>query len=480
MSDGPRISGGGDTRVETTGMLRAASLLEHARADFGDLAAGVGTCLDGCPPGRRRVRLEEAAGLLRSARAESERAADGLRIAAERYGEVENTAAAAQRSAWALGGASVGWEARVLSTVFGPAGVLVVGAAVGLVAVDALALRSAARWFGTGELQPQLDPAVLDALGLALSSLDDAARGFLLTETPRDLVVDDPASPNGTESIAALLAALGCRPAGGPLSVTGGPQRRVAAPRDLAALAERLPDGSSPEGQVRVERYDGAGGRRWIVYVSGTVTFAPDGGEEPFDLSSNLLGVGDRPTDAQRAVLAAMREAGVAADEPVLLVGHSQGAITAARVAEHGGYRVGGVVELGGPTGQIVLPEDVPVLAAEHDEDLVPVLGGVAAGGAGGLRRVLVTRSLPHGGARADAPPLGAGVPAHRTEHYAETLRQAEASGDDRVAAFRGRISGFLDAGEGTEQRYRARRVLPGAAPVSPSAAPTGDAGSGQ
>ena len=51
-----------------------------------------------------------------------------------------------------------------------------------------------------------------------------------------------------------------------------------------------------------------------------------------------------------------------------------------------------------GPTGQVALPADVPVLAVEHDEDLVPVLGGTAASGAAGLQRVLVRRSLPDGG----------------------------------------------------------------------------------
>lgn len=474
MSDSLEISGGGSIEVETAGMLRAAAELESAHAALGGLIRRTGACIDAAAPGSQRLQLEEARMRLAEAQTESRRAADGLRTAAGRYGMAEHAALAAQRAVWATVAASIGAEARLLLTSAGPPAVLLLGDAVLTGAAVLVVARTAAVAATTGEVEPQLDPVLLDGLGLALTSLDDVLRGTLLAERPADLLSDDPAAPLGSEGIAALLAVLVTRRSGDPLTVTGGPERTVRKPGDLAALADRIPDGREPEGQVKVERYEDADGVRWIVYIAGTVTFEPDGGEEPFDLSSNLFGVADRPTDAQRSVLAAMEQAGIGADEPVLLVGHSQGALTAVRVAEHGGYRIGGVVELGGPTGQIVLPAEVPVIAAEHDEDLVPMLGGVAAGGGAGLRRLVVTRSLPRGGAAAGAPPLSAGVPAHGTGFYAETLREAEASGDGRVRAFRDRIGGFLDGGrEGTVRRYRARRISP--APV-----PTAAAGSGR
>ena len=157
--------------------------------------------------------------------------------------------------------------------------------------------------------------------------------------------------------------------------------------------------------------------------------------------------------------------------EPVLLVGHSQGALNAVRVAEDGGYRVGGVVQLGGPTGQITLPEDVPVLAVEHDEDLVPALGGTAASGASGLRRLLVRRSLPDGGFGVPTSSATAVFPAHDLGAYRRTLAAVERSDDARVTAFARRIGPFLDADDGVSTRWRARRV-------SAPPGPTADAGS--
>lgn len=461
--NGLRISGGGSISVETGGMLRAAALLADARAGIGGIITSAGDAIDGCPPGSRRVRLEEARAHLAEAQVQSERASDGLRTAAWRYGVAEQAAAEAQRAVWASFAAAVGTGARALTGLVGPAGSLGVGAVVLDGALDALALRTLLRWATEGDAQPQLDPVVLDALALTLGSLDDAIRGALLIEGPQNLLTDDPAAPFGTEAIAAAVATLLMRRPGDPLAVTPGPATRVAKPTDLADLAGRLPDGTEPAGQVRVERYDDPDGTRWIVYIAGTVTFDGDGGPEPFDDSSNVFGVADRPTDAQRAVLQAMTEAGVGSDDPVLLVGHSQGALTAARIAEHGGYHVGGILELGGPTGQIVLPEDVPRLAVEHDEDPVPVLGGLPAVGAEGLRRVVVRRSVPHGGAQPGAAPLSRDVPSHATPLYAETLRLAEASGDRRVAVYQDRIGGFLGtgAGTGTATRYHAERVTP-------------------
>lgn len=477
--DGLRISGGGSIRVETGGMLRAAGTLTDARDGLGVLITSTGGSIDACPPGTRRVRLEEARAHLSEAQVQSERAADGLRTAAWRYGAAERAAADAQRAVWAWFAAGTGTGVRVVAGLAGPIGGLAVGGAVVEGAALALTLRTLLRWATEGDGQPQLDPAALDALALAIGSLDDVIRGLLLIEQPQHLLFDDPAAPFGTEAIATSLARAGTRHPGDPLAITASPGARVVKPKDLAELADRLPRGEEPAGQVRVERYEDADGPRWIVYIAGTVTFAPDGGAQPFDLSSNLFGVGDVPTDAQRAVVQAMTEAGVGRDEPVLLVGHSQGALTAARVAEHGGYRVGGVLELGGPTGQIVLPEDVPRLAVEHDEDPVPALGGVPAAGAAGLRRVLVRRSIQHGGAQPGAVPLTGGFHSHDTPRYSETLRRAEASGDDRVAAYRQQVGGFLGEGSGTATRYRADRidaVQADAVRLTPSPAPTAGA----
>jgi hypothetical protein len=464
---GPSVSGGGTIAVETDEMVRAAHRLAQARdAIDAVLARGAGRVAALTDP-RRRGPAEEALELLHRASREAEAAADGLRIAAIRYGTVEHLVLDGQRSIAAAAAATTGVLMRMSFPVFGVAGPLLVTAAVLEVGGALVVVRTVQRTAETGRLAPQADPVLLRALALVLSSLDDGVRGALLLERPEDLLTDDPSAPFGLERFGAVLAALLLlRPAGSALRVVPTTRTAVRSPATLVDLVDRLPTGSGPEGQVRIERYDGVDGPRWIVYIAGTVTFARDSGDEPFDLASDVLGVAGRPSDSEQAVLQAMQQAGVGRDEPVLLVGHSQGALNAVRVAEGGGYRVGGVVGFGGPIGQIVLPADVPVLAVEHDEDLVPVLGAMPASGDAGLRRLVIRRSLPDGGFGVTTSPATVAFPAHDLGAYRRTTAQAEASGDPAVTGFVDRIGPFLDGGTGTATRWRARRVSSGPAPT--------------
>lgn len=473
---GPGVTGGGTIAVETDAMVVAAQRLAQTEHGIDGIAARTAVCAGLATGALRRQHAETALVLLRRARSRAATVGGALRTASIRYGMVEHGVLDAERGLAALAAAVLGTTMRISSIVLGPFGAVLVAAGAADVAGGLIALRTLQRTVETGRFAPQSDPVLLRALALVLASLDDGVRGALLMEGPEDLVGNDPAGPFGIEQVGALLAALLLHPAGAPLTVTRTSQRDVRSPRRLVDLADRIPDGHEPGGQIRLERYDGEGGRRWIVYIGGTVTFARDSGDEPFDLASDVLGVAHRPTDSERAVLQAMATAGVGRGEPVLLVGHSQGALNAVRVAQDGGYEVGGVVQLGGPTGQIPLPADVPVLAVEHDEDLVPVLGGTAASGAEGLRRLVVRRTLPDGGFGVRTSPSTAAFPAHDLGAYRRTLEAVEASGDDRVEAFTRRIGPFLDGREGTTTRWRARRVVP--APVSATRGPTADGGS--
>jgi hypothetical protein len=461
---GPSVSGGGTIAVETDELLQAARRLDAAREAIADVTGRAAACVGTMAASPRRSRTEEALVLLRRAGRAADVAGDGLRTAAVRYGTVEHAVLDGQRGIAAGLAALTGGTMRVLLPAFGIGGAAIVATGVLEIGGALVVARTLQRTAETGRFAPQADPVLLRALALVLASLDDGVRGTLLLERPEDLMTDDPAGAFGTEQVGALLAALLLHPAGAPLDVVPTTRRRVSTPRSIVALADRLPDGHDPAGQIRIERYDGIEGTRWIVYIAGTVTFARDSGDEPFDLASDVLGVAHRTSDSERAVLQAMRSAGVGEGEPVLLVGHSQGALNAVRVAQDGGYTVGGVVQFGGPTGQIALPDAVPVLAVEHDEDLVTALGGTAASGSAGLRRVVVRRSLPDGGFGVSTSAATAAFPAHDLGAYRRTIAAAEASGDERVAAFTDRIGPFLDGREGTATRWRARRVSPPAA----------------
>jgi hypothetical protein len=161
----------------------------------------------------------------------------------------------------------------------------------------------------------------------------------------------------------------------------GRPPRRLT---DLLAdLAQRNGDERHGEIDVRILTL-ADGSRRAIVDVTGTKSWDPLPTTDVTSLTTNgraLVGV---RTAYEQGVLAAMRRAGVRADDAVMLVGHSEGgmvAVTAARDAVlTGEFNVTHVITAGAPIGRSVgsLPSSVQVLALESSQDVVPHLDGVA------------------------------------------------------------------------------------------------------
>ncbi|MDH2443649.1 lipase family protein [Amnibacterium sp. CER49] len=456
MTDvGVRISGGGSLAVDTTSMLAAARVLERAADDLSRLAASLDAAAT--QVAAAAIPLGAALRECRAAQRYASDAAGGLRTASLRYGAADDAVTRLLTTTAAVQAVALGAETAVLGPVVPLGESSLVGGGLVLALLGEIAT--------TGRMGPQMDPVVLRALRLAVSSSDDLLRGLEAHETPADLAHDDPDAPGGTASLAGHAADLLPRQPG-TLRTTVVDRDVVAGPGGLAGLAARVPEPPAGAPQIRIEAYgDPSGGRRFIVYLAGTVSFSPDSGDEPFDARADLEGVAGRPSDSERAVLQAMREAGVGEDDPVLLVGHSQGALVATRIAQSSGLRVAGVVTLGGPTGQIALPEDVPVLAIEHDDDLVPALPGLPAAGEAGRRRIVVQRS-----AAGDTLPtmpgtvgFGPGLPTHAVASYVLTTALAERSGDPRVDRFRHGLAPFLDARHGVALQVRADRV-PGAA----------------
>jgi hypothetical protein len=151
------------------------------------------------------------------------------------------------------------------------------------------------------------------------------------------------------------------------------------APTSLAQRANSFPDpGRDPNGeQIRIDRYVEPGKPdRFDVYIAGTVTFDPRTGTEPFDLQSDLSGVGQQPTASARAVVDAMRQAGITSHTPVVLNGYSQGGLVASSIAASGKFDVQGVVTFGAPSAQVHLPASIPVLTVRNSEDIVPATSG--------------------------------------------------------------------------------------------------------
>lgn len=145
--------------------------------------------------------------------------------------------------------------------------------------------------------------------------------------------------------------------------------------RHVRVTEVRQPDGSSA----------------YIVTVPGTngLTDFPDsitGGDEAFDNTSNLeLQAGQRSASME-AVMAAMDEAGIPPDAPVLMQGHSQGGMVTAELLQDpeftDQYNVTHMITEGSPNDSRTIPGDVRTLAIEHTNDPVPKvdLGDAYAG----------------------------------------------------------------------------------------------------
>lgn len=162
----------------------------------------------------------------------------------------------------------------------------------------------------------------------------------------------------------------------------------VSPPRSIRGLADRLSSTAGvADGWLRIEKYfepaTPVGGAqipqmaeaKYLVYIPGTQTWAAKPGENPLDATSNLSAISKTGSaGSERAVAAAMKQAGIGASDQVLFIGHSQGGMVAANLAL--GYSRAKVLTFGAPLGQLTDQSKAPTLAVEHDRDAVPKVDG--------------------------------------------------------------------------------------------------------
>lgn len=151
----------------------------------------------------------------------------------------------------------------------------------------------------------------------------------------------------------------------------------------LADLDERNDDEHHGAIDVRILTLPD-GTRRAVVDVTGTKSWTPGPTSDITSLTTNGRALTGEPTSYEHGVLAAMRRAGVTKDDPVMIVGHSEGGMVAVEAARDavatGEFDVTHVVTAGSPIGLTVgaLPRTVQVLALENSRDVVPHLDGRA------------------------------------------------------------------------------------------------------
>lgn len=133
-------------------------------------------------------------------------------------------------------------------------------------------------------------------------------------------------------------------------------------------------------GTISIQKYRREdGSHSWLVTIPGT-----DGNpDSPFGWPQNIELMSDkaeirRRADSARLVVQAMRDAGIRSDDPVALIGHSQGGIVAATIASDwaADYDIQHVVTAGSPVANHPIPSKTWVTSIEVDDELVAATDG--------------------------------------------------------------------------------------------------------
>ncbi|WP_062210130.1 hypothetical protein [Demequina oxidasica] len=207
-----------------------------------------------------------------------------------------------------------------------------------------------------------------DTVQWMVSKLDSSAVGF----------------PAAVYALAAMLASLEGLFGEGHATTVNERETSYAArqPTGVADVMNGLQEEENRmDGSVSIETITHADGTHsYLVTIPGTEDWGAKG-DNPHDAQANLAAMVEQSTDAQMAVVDAMRAAGIKPGEEVMLAGHSQGGINAVALASRpeflDEFNVTHVVTAGSPVGRIALPSSVNVLQLEHNEDLVSGLDAV-------------------------------------------------------------------------------------------------------
>jgi hypothetical protein len=239
------------------------------------------------------------------------------------------------------------------------------------------------------------------------------------------------------------------------VSVTKRNSYERSAPVDgVAGLIRAIPDAElrGDGAQIRIDEIHDGSAVRYEVFIAGTADFTPISRDEPWDLTSNVAGVAGQSPASYRAVQQAMQQAGITSATEVSFVGYSQGGLIASMLTASGDYNTKGLVTIGGPSGQIIIPPGVPALLIEHYEDLIPALGGTQAN-----TDALVVRR--HAFSDSHPADLSLPLPGHQLQYYLETASLID---DAESSLLRGTVDQITDFSAGDRvisTWYSAERV---------------------
>lgn len=305
-----------------------------------------------------------------------------------------------------------------------------------------------------GRLRDALPGALEDFLVRNASLVDEAvgaAPGFLTGMA--DLVMPGQpfVRPRTIQETAALLSLFYRNGAGAfdrAEGMTLANTRPLVAGREvqnLLATLHEVDKATGPNGrpviQVRELVTTGPDGKevsRWIVDIPGTSKWNLPGGDVATDTSANLYSMAGHTTAYQRAIQAALADAGARPGQQVMLVGHSLGGMVAMQSAgglTADGYDVTHVLTAGSPLASYTAPPSVQVLSLENTVDVVTRADGKPNPTAPNWTTVTFEEQYGSIGENhgIDTGYLGAG-------------RAVDAATDSSVGAWRDSLSGYLGA----------------------------------
>lgn len=221
----------------------------------------------------------------------------------------------------------------------------------------------------------------------------------------------------------------------------------------IAVMEElEVASGASP-GEVRVDRVTSAEGEHsWQVFIPGGQGFDP---RNVHSLLHTVSSVDSQPTPSAAMVVSVLRTVGAQKGEPIVMVGHSHGGITASMLANDPRVRaefdVPLVITAGSPVDRHDIRPDTHVVTLEHTEDFVTGLDGVSWQAKPGMTRV--DRTL---GESSDPGAAGGVGPIHSHDYptYIDTARLADAHPE--LEHTRSHLKALIPEGQVETFRFRA------------------------
>ncbi|MGI8881919.1 MAG: alpha/beta hydrolase [Jatrophihabitans sp.] len=355
-------------------------------------------------------------------------------------------------------GGAASFETALLAALDGPHGLTWIAAECG--GIDVQLRAAAASYLAVDRLKERYGPEVVGAVKLLRA--EAAGAGAALHGKSWKAAMSKAASADpelldamiGFWSQFHLTRLLAAYPDGRPrLTATG--TTAGTAPRSLqdimAGLAQRdLGKGGDIDVKIIT---DADGHRHVLVDIPGTKSWSPDPRSgDVTSVGTDLRAISGTSTTYEKAVIEALRRAGVRPDDPVMLVGHSEGGMIAVNTAEQLShtheFQVTHVVTAGSPIGHLHVPAGVSVLALENDGDVVPHCDGTDNPDHTNVTTVVLHRNSGDIGTN------------HRlATSYVPGAGDVDASDDPSVRSYLESIRGFLQSGQVETHTFHAERL---------------------